>query len=673
MFDLPKELEELKQFKNWVCYVLEPRATKADPNHLGKVPYNPETGAMASANDPGTWTDYQTAVRSYVLGRYDGIGFELGNSPYCGIDIDNCVVNGVVSPAAQKVVDHIDSYTELSISGTGLHIIAKSAALEKTGYMAPKGQNENDLTDLEVYRPIEKTDGSFVGEVKGGRFLTISGKVYSSRPIAERTAAIKGLVRYYWTAAEKPSAPSSPVGSVGSSSEDADKRIVQAALNCIDPAKLEFNEWAAVISAMKACGFTADDAEAWSASGANPKNRSGYVRQRWEKFHLPNEDNYGAAGVIINRAKQFNFNPASVFTDEERRQYGIEQHLIRDAEQSDPEPEKASPVEVEAPRQNPKPDNVLSYIDSLMSIEIEQFGREIKTGYENLDNEMGGLYPGLYAIGGISSVGKTTFCAQLGDQIAAGGTDVLYFSLEQSRLELVSKSIARKTAQRDMNNLVNSLDIRKGYLPKAVLDAVEDYRNEVGDRLSIVEGNTNTTVKFVCDYVTGYIKRNGKRPVVIIDYLQILQPADEDRNKQKTVREMVDGTVFRLRKLARDENIVVIAISSVGRGSYLTPVDFESFKESGGIEFSSDVVLGLQLQCMNDEIFDKTGEIKKKRETVRMAKNAKPRRIELVCLKNRYGKIDFTCRFDYYPGADLFIPCNPQYQIPKAGRKAPKR
>ena len=94
MYNLPKELEELKTLKQWVCYRLEPRPTKADPNHLGKVPYNPITGYGAKAGDPNTWVDYETARRAAESGQYDGIGFELGNSGYCGIDIDHCVTDG---------------------------------------------------------------------------------------------------------------------------------------------------------------------------------------------------------------------------------------------------------------------------------------------------------------------------------------------------------------------------------------------------------------------------------------------------------------------------------------------------------------------------------------------------------------------------------------------------
>lgn len=88
----------------------------------------------------------------------------------------------------------------------------------------------------------------------------------------------------------------------------------------------------------------------------------------------------------------------------------------------------------------------------------------------------------------------------------------------------------------------------------------------------------------------------------------------------------------------------------------MTAIDFESFKESGGIEYTADVLWGLQLQCIHEEIFDKQGNINQKRKKIVEAKKAIPRKIELICLKNRFGVSSYTCHFDYYPKCDWFQP-----------------
>jgi len=320
-----------------------------------------------------------------------------------------------------------------------------------------------------------------------------------------------------------------------------------------------------------------------------------------------------------------------------------------------------------------KPDNTAYYLQTLMATEIERFRHDIKTGFDNLDSAAGGgLYSGLYVLAAISSLGKTSFALQMADQIAEMGNHVLFFTLEQSRLELVSKSLARRTAQADEAQAVKSLSIRKGYLPEQVKRAAAEYRAAVADRLSIIEGNFSCDISFIGNYIRRYTQQNQTRPVVFIDYLQILQPtADGKQHRPPSAKETTDSAVHELKRISRDLELPVIVISSVNRANYLTPIDFESLKESGGIEFTADVVWGLQLQCLHESLFEKATNIGEKRARVNEAKAATPREIELACLKNRFGIANYSCYFDYYPAADLFIESGAPEpaRAPKAGWK----
>lgn len=302
-----------------------------------------------------------------------------------------------------------------------------------------------------------------------------------------------------------------------------------------------------------------------------------------------------------------------------------------------------------------RPDNVSAYIDNIMQRDIERMKGSVdrKTGFARLDEISGGLYPGLYVIAATSSLGKTTFSHQIADNLAMAGNEVLFFSMEQSRLELVTKSIARITAQEDIKTAVTSLSIRKGNFPDNVKAALLKYKDSVADRLNIIEGNFNCNISFIGEYVRKYIKKNQCKPIVVIDYLQILQPAEE--SKRMTTKEMVDSTVTELKRISREHDITVFIISSVNRANYLTPIDFESLKESGGIEYTADVIWGLQLQCLNEPLFSEANKIKEKRQKIRQEKVSEPRRIELLCLKNRYGIANYSCSFDYYPKHDLFV------------------
>lgn len=307
-----------------------------------------------------------------------------------------------------------------------------------------------------------------------------------------------------------------------------------------------------------------------------------------------------------------------------------------------------------------RPDNTQYYIDRLMKHDIANFRDGIKTGFSVFDTESGGgLYSGLYVLAAISRLGKTTLALQLADQLAKNGNDIIFFSLEQSRLELVSKSLARTAAQMagDFEGKRSpwSMTIRAGKADRseALSKAVERYEAEISDRMNIVEGNFNCTVSAIEKYVKAYISRTGTKPIVFVDYLQVIQPSPEE--KRLGTKEFMDEAVTQIKKITRDLGLTVFLISSVNRANYTTPISFESFKESGIIEYTADVVLGLQLECLDEKVFEyDNSRTAEKRERVNEALDENPRRITFRCLKNRYGG-QFDINFRYYPKTDLFI------------------
>ena len=256
----------------------------------------------------------------------------------------------------------------------------------------------------------------------------------------------------------------------------------------------------------------------------------------------------------------------------------------------------------------------------------------------------------MYVLGAISSLGKTTFACQLADQLAVAGEHVLYFSLEQSKFELITKGLSRLTAKSDISTAVTAMRIREGVRTPAVLQAIEKYKS-FGQNIVIYQCGFDTTIRTIIDCVDNYIKEHDVLPVVIVDYLQIIRPINAAHN----TKDVIDDHLRAFKKLQVENDLVLLLISSLNRSNYLTPVDFESFKESGGIEYTADVIWGLQLSVMNnDEVFDKEKGLKAKREAVRQAKSQLPREVDLVCLKNRHGKPTYTCKFNYYAQFDYF-------------------
>ena len=76
---------------------------------------------------PQTWSTFEAALDAYDNGEYAGLGFVFSSGdPYTGIDLDGCVDEyGQIAPWALEIIQHFDSYTELSVTGTGLHVIVK--------------------------------------------------------------------------------------------------------------------------------------------------------------------------------------------------------------------------------------------------------------------------------------------------------------------------------------------------------------------------------------------------------------------------------------------------------------------------------------------------------------------------------------------------------------------
>lgn len=311
-----------------------------------------------------------------------------------------------------------------------------------------------------------------------------------------------------------------------------------------------------------------------------------------------------------------------------------------------------------AARQAVEQEAVLAYRQTSAGGQIAAFQRyivqqaripAIRTGFDGLDKRLdGGLYPGLYVFGAISSLGKTAFLMQVADQIAQQGQDVLVFSLEMSRFELMARSVSRETFRlasdyRLAKTVRGVLDGRRyaGYTAderRLLDDALIEYMS-YADHIYIFEGDHETGLDEILRAVETHFERTGNVPVVIIDYLQIIAPVDVHfTDKQNT-----DRVVCGLKKLSRHWACPVIAISSFNRENYNTEVSMNAFKESGGIDYSADVLLGLQARGAGRRDFN-----------IDVEKRKDPRELELKIIKNRSAALGDPIEYLYYPAFSCF-------------------
>lgn len=277
----------------------------------------------------------------------------------------------------------------------------------------------------------------------------------------------------------------------------------------------------------------------------------------------------------------------------------------------------------------------------------------IPTGFEQLDSFLdGGLFEGLYIFGAISSLGKTTFLCQVADQIAQSGRDVLIFSLEMARSEIMAKSISRHTLT---DCLENSIEVANAKTTRGITTgtrymnysqkekdliqrSIEAY-GEYAGHIYINEGIGDIGAAQIRETIQRHISFTGNTPVVIVDYLQILAPY----NERATDKQNTDKAVMELKRISRDYKLPVVGISSFNRQNYKEAVTMEAFKESGAIEYSSDVLIGLQLKGAGEKNFDANAQ-----------KDKNPRAVELVILKNRNGPTGKKVPYDYYPLFNYF-------------------
>ena len=288
----------------------------------------------------------------------------------------------------------------------------------------------------------------------------------------------------------------------------------------------------------------------------------------------------------------------------------------------------------------------------LEAIKDESLVKPIPTGFKLLDETLnGGIKQGLYAIGAISSLGKTTLVHQIADNLAKDGHDVLFFSLEMDKSQMLSKSLSRLSYQiaeeegkdTDKFALCHS-DIVQAYKLQGkqveMLDtAVELYKANYVRKIKYEFGAKSG--EEIARAVDNYIKYKEKKPIVIVDFLQYVKGTKQD------ARMATNENVAILKDLVVKHGIPVILISSFNRSSYKTQASMESFKESGEIEYISDVLIGLQLKgCQGDGDKIQTKIDNAKAEPVRS--------VELKLLKQRDGIATKTIDFKYNPRFNYF-------------------
>lgn len=271
---------------------------------------------------------------------------------------------------------------------------------------------------------------------------------------------------------------------------------------------------------------------------------------------------------------------------------------------------------------------------------------ERKTGFENIDAAQV-FMPGVYVLGALPASGKTTFAWQLLNQLAESGESCIYCSFEMSKAELFTKSVVRELYKKNpaMSERLNltSANIRRGAMRwSSELQEQAAVFAQSATNLRVAE-LSDTSVTELIEGLKPLVAEVDRSPVICLDYLQIIPSKG---SKALSSKEKIDDVMLRLKDFQRTTNATLLVISSFNRENYYQKVSFSSFKESGAIEYSADVIWGLENYGVDAEgKLDKDEIIKISREKVR--------KIKFSCLKNRNGGA-YECFFRYHAAYDYF-------------------
>src|SRR5271157_1802115 len=194
---IPAELRAISRWLGWKSVPAEPKPRK--------LPIDPKSGKAASSTDPATWSDYDTAVASVARYRLNqsaalpgGIGFVfIADGQLVGIDLDNCRTpqTGEIAPWAQRIIKQLDSYGEVSPSGTGVKIFLK-------GKLPPNAKHnvKHQTGSVEMY--------------DSGRYFTVTGKHVPGTPttIEDRQAELTTVYADVFGNIERAPAPHTVAG-----------------------------------------------------------------------------------------------------------------------------------------------------------------------------------------------------------------------------------------------------------------------------------------------------------------------------------------------------------------------------------------------------------------------------------------------------------------------------
>lgn len=242
-------------------------------------------------------------------------------------------------------------------------------------------------------------------------------------------------------------------------------------------------------------------------------------------------------------------------------------------------------------------------------------------------------YPiGLTTIGSITGMGKTSFILNSALRLAEQGQPILFFEIETSANILQAKMLSNLSFMAGCPVPTDAILYGKELSPEqqCALGNAKEKLSIILKNLTIyIPDAHGISVADIREEIENFIAETGQKPVVFLDYLQVLtddSPLDE---KERTTQ-----NVAALYQLAHQHEIPIIVISALNRENYETQKNIGAFRGSGMVEYASDLLMTMTF----------TEFLRPERE---WQKN--PRFVQVNILKNRTGKTGGAIPMRFYP------------------------
>lgn len=649
---IPQEMKEIPQWFMWKAI-----DTGRSDGKRSKYPTDINGSKITWNNTDELYTFNEVRNAYESSNQFAGISFNVAGSGLIIIDIDlENDENGQPTLTEKEKLFLNAGYVEKSVSGRGYHVVLK-------GDLPTSLQNSKNVYDeydnkLEVFYNTG--------------FIAVTGDVYENHSLIDNVEISEQFINYL-SKNYKDKNADSPTSHLEAYTEQATNldSFIPPKVNTSEALNLWINTGGKTLknrNVDKMALWRRED-EAMQKYG-NDKSEASYAIV-YELAYFMWDNPVGLHSLIVNN-RFWNEQDNYMINKDKRLKRDIQKAINkrkisgklyqRPASQKvgnqaasnkfESEEEKRRKSMLEQYKGANAKDNINDFIDGINN---KANTPPTSTGFPLFDEVLsGGMREGLTVIGAISSLGKTTMAQQIADNVAQSGRDVLFISLEMARSELMSKSISRETLLEvlendgDIRNAKTSIGItdaskHKNYSKnekRLINTAIERY-NEYAGHIYIVEAFGQIGFQDVRELVNIHYEKTGKAPLVVIDYLQIMKPDDPRATDKSNTDKAVNG----LKQISRDFKTTIIAISSLNRESYNRPMSLTAFKESGAIEYSSDVLIGLDFTKM----LENSNEMDFEEE-----KDKVPRNITLTILKNRNGRTGKRINYLYDPRFNYF-------------------